>query len=597
MINMEVNCGSITEKDIGKEVSLHGWCRYKRDHGGKLFIDLADMYGLTQLVFEGEPLKKAEQIGKEYVLHISGTVKKREEDTIDKESPTGAVEVHVSKVEIINKSEIPPFELIDEKKKFLANEDLRLKYRYLDLRRKEMIKNIKFRDHITKEVRKYFWDNDFLELETPMLVKDTYETGSRTFLVPSRVNSGKFYSLPQSPQVYKQMMIISGIDRYFQMAKCFRDEDPREDRQPEFMQIDFEVAFKNEEWIQTLVEQMMKQVFKKVLKKAIKTPFKRMKYAYAIEHYGSDKPDLRFDSKIVDITEDARKSNYNILKRVVESKGHVKAIAFKAEFGSEKQKLDKQYMLKTIELAKTLGLKGLTWLFVKNGKIDSDPESIAESLGPASSSIKEKLKAKDGDIIIICSDTSERLLLDVMGKLRKIIGDKIAVYDSEFEFLWVDDFPLFEMDEITKKLKPSHNPFSSPTEATMHLLDKEPEKVISRQFDIVLNGVELGSGSIRIKDAEFQKKILRMIGMSDETIDRTFGFLMEALKYGAPISGGMGLGFDRIVSMMADTRDIREFIVFPKNKKQELLVDDSPTPIDKKRLKEDFGINVEDKQS
>jgi aspartyl-tRNA synthetase len=588
-----LDCGSLNEKYIGKEAELYGWCRYKRDHGGKLFIDLADRYGITQLVFEGKILNDAGEIGKEYVLRVSGKVKAREEDTIDRTNPTGTIELYVTKLEIINASRVPPFEIIEEKKKFLANEELRLRYRYLDLRRKEMIKRIEFRDKVAKEVRKFFWENGFLELETPTLVKDTYETGSKTFLVPSRTNPGKFYSLPQSPQIYKQLCIISGLDKYFQMARAYRDEDPREDRQPEHTQIDIEVSFKDERQIQELIENMLKRIFKEVLGKELKIPLRHLTYAEAMSNYGSDKPDLRFDNKIVDITEEASRSSYNILKRVIESGGRVKAAAFSANFGTSSATLDKNYMLKIIDVAKLAGLKGLTWLFVKNGEITSDPESIAESLGrQVCQELLSKLNANEGDVIIICSDASETLLLDVMGRVRREIGRKIGAFKSEFELLWVDNFPLFEKDEVTGKLKPSHNPFTAPTKATEKFIETAPEKVLSRQYDLVMNGMEMGSGSIRINDAKMQEEALLRIGMSRESIEKNFGFLLEALRYGAPIDGGIALGFDRLVTVLSHEEDIKEFILFPKNKKYESLLDGSPTPIDKKRLKDDFNITV-----
>ncbi len=590
---MELNCGSLNESHVGKKAELKGWCRYRRNHGGKMFIDLADRYGTTQLVFEGRALKEAESIGKEFVLEAHGIVRKRDPDTVDKNNPTGTVEIYVEKVNIINKSALPPFELIEEKSKFLANEELRIKYRYLDLRRPEMIKRIVFRDRLTKRIRQFFWDNGFLELETPTLVKDTYETGSRTFLVPSRTNKGKFYSLPQSPQVYKQMCMIAGLDKYFQMARCYRDEDPREDRQPEFTQIDLEVAFKDEKYIQDLVEDMLKTVSKEVLGKPLKKSFAHINYWDAMANYGSDKPDLRFDSKIVDITNEAKESGYNILKRVVDSGGKVKAIAFDADFGANGSNTDKNYMLKVIETAKELGLKGLTWLFVKGNKICSDPESISESLGSVSGKILNKMHAKNGNIIIICSDTSERMLLEAMGKLRKIIGDKIGKYTAEYEFIWVDNFPLFEKDEVTGKMKPAHNPFTAPTEATEKFLDADPANVLARQYDLVLNGVEIASGSIRIRDQDLQRKILRMMGMSDATIENTFGFLIEALGFGAPIEGGIALGYDRLVAILYGSGDMRDFILFPKNKKYESLIDGSPTPINTKRLINDFGFYTE----
>ena len=592
-IVMELNCGSLTENHVGKKVELHGWCRYRRNHGGKLFIDLADRYGTTQLVFEGKALKYAESVGKEFVIKAVGKVRKRDADTVDKNNSTGAVELYVDEIDIINKSIIPPFEIIEEKQKFLANEELRMKYRYLDLRRNDMIKKIEFRDRVTKRVRQFFWDNDFLELETPTLVKDTYETGSRTFLVPSRTNKGNFYSLPQSPQIYKQMCMIAGLDKYFQMARCYRDEDPREDRQPEFTQIDIEVSFKDEKYIQDLVERMFVDIFKNVMHIPLKKDFRHLNYWDAVKNYGSDKPDMRFDSKIVDITDEAKKSGYNILKRVVDSGGKVMAIAFDADFGAKESKIDKNYMLKTIALAQELGLKGLTWLFVKDKKIASDPATIAESLKSISNEILKKTSAKDGDLIIICSDVSEQLLLNAMGKLRKVLGDKIGKYTRDFEFLWVDNFPLFEKDEVTGKLKPAHNPFTAPTDDTIQFIDEHPEKVLSRQYDLVLNGVEIASGSIRIRDPEQQRRSFRLMGMSDQAIDSTFGFFIEALSYGAPLEGGIALGYDRVVQLLFGSGDMRDFILFPKNKKYESLIDGSPTPINTKRLINDFGFSTE----
>ncbi len=592
-----LNCGQANERHVGREVELYGWCRYRRDHGGKLFIDLADRYGFTQLVFEGSILKEADLVGKEYVLHVSGKVKKRDADTVDKTNPTGQVEVYATKLSVISASKVPPFEIIDEKKKYLPNDELRLRYRYLDMRRREMVANIEFRDRMTKEVRKFMWDDGYLELETPILVKDTYDTGSRTFLVPSRTNKGKFYSLPQSPQIYKQFCMMGGLDKYFQMARCFRDEDPREDRLPEQTQIDIEFSFRDEAYVQDLIERLMTHIFSTVLGRKLKTPFRHMTYEHAMRNYGSDKPDLRYDSRIFDITDDAGKSNYNILKRVIEGNGRVKAMAFDAGFGKHGSKIDKNYMLKTIELAKTLGLKGLTWLYVKDGKVTSDPESIAESLGAGvCGSVMKKLDAKEGNVIVICADASERVLLDVMGKIRKAMGDRIGKFSSDFEFLWVEKFPLFEKDEVTGKLLPSHNPFTSPSDETVMFLDNEPEKVIGRQYDLVTNGVETGGGSIRISDPEIQRKILRKIGMGDDSIDRTFGFMIEALGYGAPIDGGIAIGFDRIVALLSGkgVDYMKDFVLFPKNRRYESPIDGSPTGIDKKRLKTDYGIVTED---
>ncbi len=591
---MEFNCGTINESHIGSEITLHGWCRYIRDHGGKLFIDLADMHGTTQLVFEKGALEAAARLGKEYVISAKGRVEKRSEDTVDSTNPTGSVELYVTSVDVISESAVPPFELIEEKEKFLANEELRLRYRYLDLRRRQMISNIMLRDRVTKSVRKFFWDNGFLELETPYLVRDNYETGSRTLIVPSRIDKGKFYALAQSPQIYKQILMVSGIERYFQIARCFRDEDPREDRQPEHTQIDLEVSFTDEKQIQDTIEHMFERIFKEALNRKLKIPFPHIKHEDAVRTYGLDKPDLRFDNKIVDITDALKGTEYNILKRVIDTNGHVKAIAFDAKFGGEKGRLDKNYMLKMIELAKLYGLRGLTWLYVKGNAIHSEPESIADSLKQNEAAIRKSMDAKDGDIIIVGADLSERVLLDALGRLRKTIGDKIGVYNSDYSFIWVDEFPLFEVSEVTGKAAPAHNPFTAPTASTAEFLDKSPEKVRGRQYDLVLNGTELGSGAIRINDPKLQRKVLHMFGMDDAAIEKNFGFFIEALSYGAPVEGGMGLGLDRIVALLGGSGNIRDFILFPKNKRFESSVDMSPTAIDPKRLKNDYGLEFKE---
>ncbi|EFD93197.1 MAG: tRNA synthetase class II (D K and N) [Candidatus Parvarchaeum acidophilus ARMAN-5] len=457
---MELYCGKICQDDLDKEVTLNGWCRYIRDHGGKIFVDLADRTGMCQLVFEGHLADNAKELGREYVLNISGTVRLRDKETVDEDNPTGRLEVLVKSLDIISKSETPPFEITDEKKKFLASEDIRLKYRYLDLRRKEMIDNIEFRDKVTKRARRFFWDNDFLELETPTLVKDTYETGARPFIVPSRTKKGMFFSLPQSPQIYKQLAMMSGLGKYFQVARAFRDEDQREDRQPEFTQLDFEVSFKDESYIMSLVEDLIKSIFNDVIGEKLKVPFKKMDYYEAMSKYGSDKPDIRYDYPIIDITDEIKDSDYNIINRVIQAGGSVKAVCFSAEYPNGK--VNKDFMLSIIEIAKSNGLKGLTWLFVRDGKLNSIPESIAEAMSKSEEKILNKLKAQEGDIIIFGADMDEDLLLQAIGKARKIIGDKIGKFTEQFSFLWVIDFPLFELDKITGKLKPSHNPFTAP---------------------------------------------------------------------------------------------------------------------------------------
>ncbi|MGC8622391.1 MAG: aspartate--tRNA ligase [Candidatus Micrarchaeia archaeon] len=584
-----VSCGEINKSYIGKKVRLYGWCRLIRNHGYKLFVDLVDRYGSTQLLLEGESDMRS-SIGKEYAIEVIGTVGKRDEETVDKSNPTGEVEVKAESINVLGKSKIPPFELFTEKKRFVAEEELRLKYRFLDLRRREMLNNMIFRDKATKIIRKYFWDNDFIEAETPILMKDTYETGSRTFLVPSRVKKGTFFALAQSPQIFKQLAMIGGLGSYFQIARCFRDEDPREDRQPEFTQVDLEVSFKDEAYIQSLIEGLMKKLFKEMLDVDIQTPFRHIGYRDAMRRYGSDKPDLRFDMELEDVTEVLKGTGYKILDRVVSHGGKAYSFKIEAKFDGEKGTFKEQDALKLIEEAKRLGLGGLTWLYVRGGKIHSIPESIAESLGTKAEELKKAVNASDGDIMVIGADMSEQLLLEVMGKLRRIAGTKLGAFKEDFAFAWIDTFPLFEKDEVTGKLKPSHNPFTSPTKDTIALMDSEPEKVIGRQYDIVLNGYEIGGGSIRINNPEVQRKVFRIIGMSDESIEKSFGFMIEALSYGAPVHGGIALGLDRLIALMNKEENIREFILFPKNKKQELLIDGSPTPISEKRLKTDYGI-------
>lgn len=588
-----INCGEASEAMKGTNVLLYGWCRYIRDHGGKLFIDIADRYGTTQLVFEGELLDYASSFGREYVIMAAGEVAPRNEDTVDSSNKTGKVEIRVKEVKLINKSKTPPFELIEEKEKFLANEETRLQYRYLDLRRANMAKNIVLRSEVTKTIRQFFWDKGFLELETPTLIKDTYDTGARTFVIPSRISKGKFYSLPQSPQFYKQLCMIAGLDRYFQIAKCYRDEDPREDRQPEFTQVDIEASFVNEDDIQGIMEEMMVKLFKNVLGKDIVTPFRRMEFAQAFENYGSDKPDMRFSNRIIDISDIAGNSDYNILKRIVANSGKVRMLSFHAEYGSSK-KITEKYMLKIIELAKSYGLQGLTWLYVKDGKLRSEPESIANVFKPIEAGILSRMepKLKDGDIIIIGGDLSDSILLSALGKLRNVIGNDVGEYDEDYAFIWIIDFPMFERDEITGKLKPSHNPVTLPQDTSDEAFAKNPESIKSRQYDLVLNGYELGSGSIRITDPGLQRKVLKSIGIGETEIERDFGFFLEALSYGTPSHGGMALGLDRLVALMAGTPNIRDFILFPKNKRFESPMDGSPSEINGKRLSGDFGISI-----
>ena len=462
-----------------------------------------------------------------------------------------------------------------------------------------MVNNIEFRDKLTKTIRKFFWSEGFLDLETPILVKDTYDaSGSRTFITPSRMHKGKFYGLPQSPQVYKQLSMIAGLDKYFQVAKVFRDEDPREDRQPEFTQIDLEVSFKDEKYIQGLIEAMFKKVFEEVMEEKIELPFPHMDYLEAMERYGSDKPDTRFDNVLFDLTEELSKSDYNIIKKVISAGGKVKALKFSAEMGRKSQKIDKKKILELVEIAKNLGLKGLTWLYVIKDKIESDPPSIAASLSGVSKQMMSKLDAKDGDLILIGSDPSENILLAAMSRIGRIVGLVLRQAKKKYAFLWVDKFPLFEKDEVTGELQPMHNPFVAPTEETKDLIDSAPEKVLGKRYDLVLNGMEIGGGSIRIHNPDMQKKVLSKMGLSEEEIERSLGFLIEALSFGAPVHGGIALGFDRVVATLSGEYDIRDFILFPKNRRFESPLDGSPDSVSDKRLQNDYDLSVKnDKKS
>ncbi len=592
---MEITCGDLSSAKYDKQkVSINGWCRYVRIHKDKAFIDLADRYGITQIVFENNLLDQARQLGREFVIRVEGKVRKRGKKDINPDMPTGKFEILAESLKIINKSKIPPFEIIEEKGAFLPDEELRFKYRYIDLRRREALNKIEFRDKIIKSIRKFFWDNNFLELETPLLIKDTYDaSGSRTFIVPSRIHKGEFYGLPQSPQVYKQLSMISGLDKYFQIARVFRDEDPREDRQPEFTQLDLETSFKDEHYVQDLIEKMIKRIFTEVLHKNIKTPFKHLDYKEAIKLYGNDKPDLRFDNEIIDLTAEMSKTDYNVIKNVIKNGGKAIAIDFEAKFGTKESKIDKEFMSEMVEKAKMFGLGGLTWMFVKDKKLRSEPEKIAEAMSGQNSEIIKKLNSKEGDIIIICTDISESLLLSAVSKLRRIIGIKIGKFREEYSFLWVDKFPVFEKDEVTGKLVPMHNPFVMPTEDTIKHIDSKPEEMLGKRYDLVLNGIEVGGGSMRIHDPELQRKILKIMGLNDKEIEESLSFLIEALSYGAPIHGGIALGLDRFVATLAKEDDIREFILFPKNRKFESFIDGSPTPVSEKRLKEDYDLKID----
>lgn len=566
-------CGELSAKEIGKNVRIAGWVQTRRDHGGVIFIDLRDRYGVTQAVFDPSHNKQthsaAEHIGREWVLIAEGKVRHRPKGMVNPKMRTGEVEVLVDKLEIITKAEVPPIEIEDS---IEANEDTKLKYRYLDLRRPVVQKRIMMRHKAAQAVRDYLNRLGFIEIETPILIKSTPE-GARDYIVPSRVCPGKFYALPQSPQLYKQILMIAGFDRYYQLARCLRDEDLRQDRQPEHTQIDIEMSFVTQEDVMDVVEGLCKHLLEVLAGKKETKKFPRLTYAESIQKYGCDKPDLRFGMDLVDVTDAAKKSDFNVFK----SAEQVKCVV--AEKDLSRNEIDE-----LIGWAKENGAKGLAWMKVTGKGVES---SIVKFF---SSEVQKKLlqatKAKNGNVLFFVAD-KPKVVAEVLGKLRAELARRLKlIKQGEFKFCWVTDFPLFEWNDDEKHWQPSHHPFTMPNAEHIALLEKEPGKVDAQLYDLVLNGVELGSGSIRINDPELQERVLKVIGIGKEEAGRKFGFLLEAYKYGAPVHGGIGWGFDRTVAMMLGFNDIREVIAFPKNKKAECPMDGSPSDVDEKQLKE-----------
>ena len=591
-------CGEIRSTHIGKKVKLAGWARLIRDHGGVLFIDLCDRYGSSQVVFDPEAVeaskkkdieKLTQEIGREFVLRVEGEVRKREPDTEDPRNPTGEVEVAITDLEILSRSEIPPFELIEQKEGMLANEDVRMEYRFLDLRRAKMMDNLLVRNKVASIVRNFFWKQGFIEVETPLLVRSTPE-GARDFLVPSRVNPGQFYALPQSPQLYKQLLMIGSVDRYFQLAKCLRDEDARADRQPEFTQIDLEMSFIDEEDVMGVVEEMLAEIWLKVKGVEIKRPFPRMKYDAAIEKYGTDSPDTRFGLEIVDVTEICSKSDYSIFQSVIKKDGSVKCINAQQIFNIDSDKPEDQrrfgrnWIDRLIEWTKDQGAKGLTWMKVVGDKTESN--IVKYFSDKVQVDLVKAMGGKDGDLLLFIADDS-RQASEFAGRLRERLGAEMGLVPDRDEFVWIVDFPLFDILSPGARPQAMHHPFTSPKEQTLEYLENHrPEEMKARAYDIVLNGIEIGGGSIRIHSSDVQQKALEILGISKESAERKFGFLLKALRFGAPPHGGIALGFDRLIALLTGLDSIKDTIVFPKNKKFQSLVDGSPSSVDEAQLRE-----------
>ncbi|MBW2995306.1 aspartate--tRNA ligase, partial [Candidatus Woesearchaeota archaeon] len=573
-------CGELAKEDIGKSVILQGWVQTARDHGGVIFVDLRDRYGVTQVVFDPkinkDMHKTAESLRREFVIECEGKVRPRPEGMANPKLVTGEIEVECSRLEILNKAATPPIEVDDKK---IASDDLRMKWRYLDLRRPTMQKRLLIRHKAIKAVHEFLDSNNFLEIQTPLLVKSTPE-GARDYVVPSRVNPGKFYALPQSPQLYKQILMVSGCDRYYQMATCLRDEDLRADRQPEHTQIDMEMSFVEIEDIFNVVEGLMKNIFKKAIGVDIKLPFQRIPYVEAIEKYGTDKPDLRFGFELIDVGEIVKDSDFSVFKKVIAEGGQVKCINAKGCANISRKQIEGEWT----DFAAEYGAKGLAWMKVKNGKLDS---SIVKFF---SEEIQKKLivlaDAKENDLLFFVAD-KPKIVAEALGHLRLKVAKHLDLLNpDEFKFAWVTEFPLFEWDEEEEKYTPAHHMFCMPKQEYIDMIEKEPGKVVCTQYDLTLNGIELASGSIRINRPEIQEKVMKVIGLTKEQAKKKFGFLLEAFKYGAPPHGGIGIGFDRIVALMCGTNDIREVIAFPKNKAAQCPMDGSPSEIDSVALKE-----------
>ncbi|MCK4906005.1 MAG: aspartate--tRNA ligase [Spirochaetes bacterium] len=579
-------CGVLDKKYIGKEVELAGWVLRRRDHGGVIFIDLRDRTGYSQVVFNPENSKDAhiiaETIRSEYVIQIKGKVIARNEN-INTKIPTGEIEVIAETVKILSKSETPPFPL---DKAHDSHEDIRLKYRFLDLRRPEMYDNLLKRHQMGQAMRDFLNKEEFIEVETPMLNKSTPE-GARDFLVPSRLHRAHFYALPQSPQIFKQILMVSGIDKYYQLVRCFRDEDLRADRQPEFTQVDIEMSFIHQDDIISYIERMLEESLKTVYGKKLSLPFPRMSYDESMNRYGTDKPDTRFELELKDISDIASKSDFKVFGSIVESGGIVKGINAKKGASFSRKDIEDDFT----SFVSIYGARGLAWMKVSENGLESN---IVKFFTPElQKQLIEKFQAEPGDLLLFVAATP-KIVNDSLANLRVKLGERLGLIDPDkMNFLWVIDFPLFDYNEENKRWNPVHHPFTKPKDDELDLLDSDPGKSKSDSYDIVLNGVEIGGGSIRIHDSTIQKKIFSLLNIGEEEAEQKFGFLLNALQYGAPPHGGIALGFDRLMMILQKAESIRDIIAFPKTQKGTCLMSEAPSTVPDDQLKELFIRTVE----
>ncbi|HDJ6465258.1 TPA: aspartate--tRNA ligase [Staphylococcus aureus] len=574
-------CGLVTEAFLGQEITLKGWVNNRRDLGGLIFVDLRDREGIVQVVFNPafseEALKIAETVRSEYVVEVQGTVTKRDPETVNPKIKTGQVEVQVTNIKVINKSETPPFSINEENVN--VDENIRLKYRYLDLRRQELAQTFKMRHQITRSIRQYLDEEGFFDIETPVLTKSTPE-GARDYLVPSRVHDGEFYALPQSPQLFKQLLMISGFDKYYQIVKCFRDEDLRADRQPEFTQVDIEMSFVDQEDVMQMGEEMLKKVVKEVKDAEINDAFPRMTYKEAMRRYGSDKPDTRFEMELIDVSQLGRDMDFKVFKDTVENDGEIKAIVAK---GAAEQYTRKDMDALT-EFVNIYGAKGLAWVKVVEDGLTGPIGRFFETENVET--LLTLTGAEAGDLVMFVAD-KPNVVAQSLGALRVKLAKELGLIDeTKLNFLWVTDWPLLEYDEDAKRYVAAHHPFTSPKEADIAKLGTAPEEAEANAYDIVLNGYELGGGSIRIHDGELQEKMFEVLGFTKEQAQEQFGFLLDAFKYGAPPHGGIALGLDRLVMLLTNRTNLRDTIAFPKTASATCLLTNAPGEVSDKQLEE-----------
>ncbi|MBF1154313.1 MAG: aspartate--tRNA ligase [[Eubacterium] sulci] len=580
-------CGVLNKNNIGEEVSLNGWVAKQRSLGSLIFVDLRDKTGIVQIVFDDsipqEIFDVADRLRSEFVIGLTGVVRERSSKNPD--LATGEIEVVAKNLVLYSESETPPIYVKDDDN---VDYNLRMKYRYLELRKNKMQRILKMRHDITNVTRQYFYGEGFTEVETPNLIKSTPE-GARDYLVPSRVNPGMFYALPQSPQLFKQLLMVSGLDRYIQIARCFRDEDLRSDRQPEFTQIDLEMSFVDMDDVLAIQEGYLKKLFHDIKGVDIKLPLRRMSYQDAMERFGSDKPDLRFGFELKDISELVKGTEFQVFSNALSSGGSVRGICI----DNASDKFSRKDIDKLTENAKHYGAKGLVWIRIEADEIKSSvnkffsQEELAE--------IAKAFDAKANDLILIAADKN-KVVFDTLGFLRRHVADILGLLDdSKYELLWVTDFPMFEKDEETGALKPMHHPFTHPKTDEIPMLDEDPSKVNAYAYDIVINGYEAGGGSIRIHEADLQNKMFKILGLSEEDCQQKFGFLMDAFKYGAPPHGGIAYGLDRLVMLLTEDLDIRDVVAFPKNQKAQCLLSGAPAEVDSEQLKElSIAIDIEE---